>query len=79
MFVRLFMVACGLAFPSAAFAYIDPGTGAMMVQALLALVAAAVFYFRHPSVLWRDFKTVVRRLVTRMLGRRPPAVNDDRK
>lgn len=39
-----------------AFAYVDPGTGAMLVQALLAVVAAAIFYFRNPDQLWRDIK-----------------------
>lgn len=42
--------------PATAFAYIDPGTGAMMVQAILALIAAVIFYFRNPSQLWRDLK-----------------------
>lgn len=39
-----------------AFAYVDPGSGAMLVQAVLALLAACVFYFRNPSQLWRDVK-----------------------
>jgi hypothetical protein len=34
--------------PTLAFAYIDPGNGAYMVQALFALVGAAFFYLRHP-------------------------------
>jgi len=42
--------------PTAAFAYIDPGTGAMMVQAVLALFASVVFYFRDPRQLWCDLK-----------------------
>lgn len=40
-----------------AFAYVDPGTGAMVVQAFLALFAAAIFYLRNPKQLWRDLKT----------------------
>lgn len=43
-------------FATPALAYIDPGNGAMLVQAFLALVASAVFYFRNPSQLWRDLK-----------------------
>jgi hypothetical protein len=39
-----------------AFAYIDPGSGAMLVQAILAVIAAAVFYVRNPAQLWRDMK-----------------------
>ncbi len=34
--------------PAAAMAYIDPGNGAYMVQALFALIGAAFFYLRHP-------------------------------
>jgi hypothetical protein len=34
--------------PSLALAYIDPGNGAYMVQALFTLVGAAIFYLRHP-------------------------------
>jgi hypothetical protein len=34
--------------PGAAMAYIDPGSGAYMVQAMFALVAAGLFYLRHP-------------------------------
>jgi hypothetical protein len=34
--------------PKVASAYIDPGNGAYMVQALFALIGAALFYMRHP-------------------------------
>jgi len=34
--------------PAAAMAYIDPGNGAYMVQALFALAGAVIFYLRHP-------------------------------
>jgi hypothetical protein len=34
--------------PAAAMAYIDPGSGAYMVQVLFTLAAAAFFYVRHP-------------------------------
>lgn len=43
--------------PLQAYAYVDPGTGAYIVQALIALVAAASFYVRHPikaiKALWK--------------------------
>lgn len=42
------LVAIGLAFPSLAFAYIDPGTGAYVVQAAIALASTVVFYATHP-------------------------------
>jgi len=45
--------------PAAAKAYIDPGNGAYMVQALFTVVGAALFYLRHPlrsiKVFWHRF------------------------
>ncbi len=42
--------------PTLAMAYIDPGNGAYMVQALFTLIGAALFYIRHPirtaKLLW---------------------------
>jgi|GEM_PF-6000060 len=34
--------------PGIAAAYIDPGNGAYMVQALFTIAGAALFYLRHP-------------------------------
>jgi len=42
------LLICLVLAPSLAFAYIDPGNGAYMVQALFTLVGAALFYLRHP-------------------------------
>jgi hypothetical protein len=42
------VLACLLLAPNLALAYIDPGNGAYMVQALFTLVGAALFYLRHP-------------------------------
>jgi hypothetical protein len=43
--------------PGSAIAYIDPGSGAYMVQVIFMVVAAALFYLRHPvrslQTLWR--------------------------
>ena len=47
--------------PGAAMAYIDPGNGAYMVQALFTLVGAAIFYLRHPirsvKVMWHSLSS----------------------
>jgi hypothetical protein len=45
-----------------AMAYIDPGNGAYMVQALFTLLGAALFYIRHPI---RTAKLVWNRLMRR--------------
>ncbi len=46
--------------PSMAFAYIDPGTGAYVVQALFALIVAGLAYIRHPlralKALWNRLR-----------------------
>lgn len=36
-----------LAVPSSAHAYVDPGTGAMLWQLILAMVAGALFFIRE--------------------------------
>ena len=48
--------------PTVAMAYIDPGNGAYMVQALFTLVGAGLFYLRHPI---RMFQAIVRKLTGR--------------
>jgi len=42
--------------PLSAFAYVDPGTGGMLLQAFFALIASLIFYVRNPSQLIRDVK-----------------------
>jgi hypothetical protein len=39
--------------PAAVNAYIDPGNGAYLVQALFTVLGAVVFYLRHPVRLFR--------------------------
>jgi hypothetical protein len=49
--------------PQTSFAYVDPGTGAYVVQALVALIGAGVFYITHP-------RELIRKLRTRLRGRK---------
>lgn len=51
-----------LLWPVAAHAYVDPGTGLLMLQGLFAALGALVIFVRHP------IKTV-RRLIARLRGR----------
>lgn len=44
----LFVLAAALTFPALALAYIDPGTGAYVVQSVLAVVGIVVFYVSRP-------------------------------
>jgi hypothetical protein len=45
-----------LCLPQTALAYIDPGTGAYLVQGLVALVGAVAFYVSHPAELLRKLR-----------------------
>jgi hypothetical protein len=47
-----------LVFPNIAYAYVDPGTGAYLLQLMIALFGAVVFYSSRPIQLFkliRDF------------------------
>jgi hypothetical protein len=59
LFVGLFMV---LFAASPAYAYLDPGTGSMMVQVLLAAVAAAGVSI---SIFWDRLRTFFHRVFGR--------------
>jgi hypothetical protein len=48
--------------PTVAMAYIDPGNGAYMVQALFTLIGAALFCIRHPI---RTAKLIWNRMMRR--------------
>jgi hypothetical protein len=43
-----------LSIPGVAFAYVDPGTGAYVVQSIMALVATATFYVARPIRYFRS-------------------------
>lgn len=55
-----FLVVLFCATPSLAYAYIDPGTGAYVVQALFALIVAGLAFIRHPlkslKALWERLR-----------------------
>ena len=51
--------------PAVAHAYLDPGTGSMLVQSLLAVIAAALVFGRN---LWRSMVGAMKRLTGRSRG-----------
>jgi hypothetical protein len=59
--------------PGLALAYIDPGNGAYMVQALFTVVGAALFYLRHPV---RSLLTLKERLFSRWTQSQASAPQD---
>lgn len=48
IFKKLHLGFCLLCLPGLAFAYIDPGTGAYLIQLVIAIFGAAVFYLTRP-------------------------------
>ncbi len=47
------LVCALLILPATAHAYVDPGTGAYLLQTLIAVFGAAVFYIARPMALFR--------------------------
>ena len=46
-------------FPTKAFAYLDPGTGSIILQAILGFIAATV---ASVSIYWAKFKSLISKL-----------------
>jgi len=45
-----------LVHPRPSFAYIDPGSGAYVLQSLIAVGGAVIFYVSHPAAMIRKLK-----------------------
>lgn len=60
-----------LALPGAAHAYIDPGTGSLVIQGLIAAFVGAAFALKN------FYYTKVKRVIDFVLGRKPAAPQGD--
>ncbi len=58
MFRWYLLAAVAAALPGPALAYIDPGTGSMLIQSLLAAIAGALVFGR---TLWQRVKDIISR------------------
>tara|TARA_Y100000768_G_scaffold201576_1_gene151549 strand:+ start:391 stop:594 length:204 start_codon:yes stop_codon:yes gene_type:complete len=56
---KLFLVVSFVLINSNAYAYIDPGTGGILLQALLGIVAAIGAYI---TLFWRKFKNLINKI-----------------
>jgi len=56
-------------FATPAYAYIDPGSGSMLLQALAAVALATVFWWRTMCARVGDWYRKVRRMVGRSRGK----------
>tara|TARA_B100000965_G_C19311004_1_gene634534 strand:- start:11 stop:241 length:231 start_codon:yes stop_codon:yes gene_type:complete len=52
----LIYLLCFITIPSKAFAYLDPGTGSIILQAILGFIAASIATI---SIYWTKFKTII--------------------
>ena len=50
-------------FPTKAFAYLDPGTGSIILQAILGFIAATVASI---SIYWTKFKSLISKLFNKI-------------
>ena len=58
IFSLLYMLTL-IIFPTKAFAYLDPGTGSIILQAILGFIAATVASI---SIYWEKFKSLISKL-----------------
>ena len=58
----LFFIACIATVPRPAFAYLDPGTGSMLIQLVVAGVLGAVFTVK---TWWRYARDLIKGLISR--------------
>lgn len=63
--VAVWLVTLGLALPESAAAYLDPGTGSMLLQGVIAVIAATV---AAAGMYWRAISDFVRKLMGRTPG-----------
>jgi hypothetical protein len=49
----IFIATFFLLFPGTAFAYVDPGTGAYLLQLLITVFGAVMFYISRPGQLFK--------------------------
>ena len=60
---KYWLTAVLIIFPSSsAYAYLDPVSGSFIVQGLLALLAAIIFYIRNPKKLLQDAKKLIKKI-----------------
>jgi hypothetical protein len=69
--IRTFAVLVALAASPPAHAYIDPGTGSLILQGLIAAFVGAAFALKN------FYYTKVKRVIDFILGRKPAPSRDD--
>jgi len=58
---KLLFILTLASFPGSVFAYVDPGSGMMMLQGLIALIGAVIVFFRNPLAAIKRFIAKIRK------------------
>ncbi len=65
----LSFIATLIIFPTKAFAYLDPGTGSIILQAILGFIAATIASI---SIYWTKFKSLISKLFDKKKENKKP-------
>ena len=69
---KIFSLSCIVTliiFPTKAFAYLDPGTGSIILQAILGFIAATITTI---SIYWTKFKSLISKLFNKKEKNKKP-------
>ena len=69
---KIFSLSCIVTliiFPTKAFAYLDPGTGSIILQAILGFIAASITTI---SIYWTRFKSLISKLFNKKEKNKKP-------
>tara|TARA_B100000886_G_scaffold139388_1_gene94269 strand:- start:196 stop:423 length:228 start_codon:yes stop_codon:yes gene_type:complete len=61
-------------FPNCAYAYLDPGTGSIILQAIIGFLAASV---TAVSIYWSKFKSLISKIFNRKEKEKDKSNSDD--
>ena len=59
-----------------AYAYLDPGTGSIILQSIIGGIAAATAF---GAMYWRNFKNLLSNFLSKVSGKQSPGSDDERK
>ena len=73
---RFFILAVSyvIIFPNYAYAYLDPGTGSIILQAIIGFLAASVTAI---SIYWSKFKSLISKIFIRKEKEKDKSSSDD--
>ena len=60
--VVLFLLVSGVLMPRAAFAYLDPGTGSLLIQMIIGAIAGSLYMLKS---YWHEAKSFVKNIFVR--------------